>query len=136
LILLQLFERQVTEDGDLSTREWADDRSPLREGEKDADTDDYLPIPRAKPVRKGKHPVYGTVYHLSDDEDDEVLLLDPIDAIPISWSPPCVPAKIDAADTSRKRAEAPGSDAPPAKRSKKTSAKPSRLKTNLPTEKG
>ena len=88
---------------------WGRDRSPLREGKEDADTDDYLPIPRAKPIRKGKQSI---VYNISDDEDDDCRILNPIDAIPISWSPPRVPAKPDAQGTSRKRDDASGSDAP------------------------
>ena len=132
MTLLQLFDRQITEDGDLSTKVWGPDRSPLHEGEEDADTDDYLPIPRAKPIRKGKQP---TIYNLSEDEDDDCWILDPIDAIPISWSQPCVPAKPDAQGTSRKRPDASGSDAPPAKRMKKTVSKPNRLKA-MPTTKG
>ena len=111
---------------------WGPDRSPLRDGEEDADTDDYLPIPRAKPIRKGKQP---TIYNISDDEDDDCWILNPIDAIPISWSPPRVPAKQDAQGTSRKRADASGSDAPQAKRMKKAAFKPNRLKP-MPTTKG
>ena len=102
----------------------------MREGEKDADTDDYLPIPRAKPIRKGKQ----TTIH-NEDEDDDCRIVDPIDATPISWLPPWVPAKEDIQGTSRKRADAPGSDAPKAKRIKKTGSKPNRLKP-MPTTKG
>ena len=102
----------------------------MREGEEDADTDDYLPIPRAKPIRKGKQ----TTTH-NEDEDDDGRIVDPIDATPISWLPPCVPAKEDIQGTSRKRADAPGSDAPKAKRIKKTGSKPNRLKP-MPTTKG
>ena len=86
MTLLQLFDRQSTEDGDFSIREWAPDLSPLHEDEKDPDTDDYLPIPRAKPIRKGKQPDHAPVYNISDDEDDDCRILDPIDAISISWS--------------------------------------------------
>ena len=111
---------------------WGPDRSPLREGEEDADTDDYLPIPRAKPIRKGKQ---SSIYNISDDEDDDCWILDPIDAIPISWSPSCVPAKQDAQGTSRKRDDASVSDAPEAKRMKKAAVKPTRLKL-MPTTKG
>ena len=111
---------------------WGADRSPLREGEEDADTDDYLPIPHAKPIRKGKQP---TIYNISDEENDDCWILDPIEAIPISWSPPCVPAKEDVQGTSRKRADASGSDAPQAKRMKKAASKPNRLKP-MPTTKG
>ena len=132
MTLLQLFDRQITEDGDLSTKVWGPDRSPLREGEEDLDTDDYLPIPRAKPIRKGKQ---STVCNISDDEDDDCRILDPINAIPISWSPPCVPAKEDTQETSRKRAEAPETDAPKAKRTKKSGDKPKRVKP-MPTTKG
>ena len=132
MTLLQLFDRQITEDGDLSTKVWGPDRSPLREGEEDADTDDYLPIPRAKHIRKGKQ---STVYNISEDEDDDCWILDPIDAILISWSQPCVLAKQDAQGTSRKHEDASGSDAPPAKRVKKTVSKPNRLKA-MPTTKG
>ena len=111
---------------------WGPDRSPLREGEEDADTDDYLPIPRAKPVRKGKQ---STIHNISDEEDDDCRILDPIDAIPISWSPPCVPAKQDAEGTSRKHSDAPGSDSPKAKRIKKSGSKLNRVKP-MPTTKG
>jgi hypothetical protein len=131
LTLLQLFERQVTEDGDLSTKVWAKDRSPLREGQEDPDTDDYLPIPRARPVRKGKQLI---THSISDKEDEDCCILAPINAIPISWLPPCVPAKDDEG-TSRKRAEASESDAPQAKRRKKAGSKPNRLKP-MPTTKG
>ena len=132
MTLLQLFDRQITEDGDLSTKVWGPDRSPLREGEEDADTDDYLPIPRAKPIRKCKQP---TIYNISEDEDDDFWILHPIDDIMISWSQPCVPAKPDAQGTSRKRPDASETDAPPAKRIKKTASKPNRLKA-MPTTKG
>ena len=129
MTLLQLFDRQISEDGDLSTKVWARDHSPLREGE---DTDDYLPIPRAKPIRKGKQP---TIHKLSEDEDDDCWILDPIDSIKISWSQPCVPAKPDAQGSSRKCPDASGSDAPPAKRIKKAAIKANRLKA-MPTTKG
>ena len=102
----------------------------MREGEEDADTDDYLPIPRAKPIRKGKQ----TTIH-NEDEDDDGRIVDPIDATPISWLPPCVPAKEDIQGTSRKRADAPGSDSPKAKRIKKSGSKLNRVKP-MPTTKG
>jgi hypothetical protein len=130
---LQLFDRQLTEDGDLSTKAWTPDLSPPREGEEDPDTDDYLPIPRAKPVRKGKQ---SNIHHISDEEDEDCCLLEPIDAIPISWKPPpCVPAKQDAEGSSRKRTDAPGSDSPKAKRIKKSGSKLNRAKP-MPTTKG
>jgi hypothetical protein len=125
-----LFDRQVTEDGDLSSKVWAKDRSPLREGQEDPDTDDYLPIPRARPIRKGKQPTLCT-----EDEDDDCRISDPIEAIPISMFAPRVPAKKDGQGTSRKRAEASESDAPQAKRRKKAGSKPNRLKP-MPTTKG
>ena len=103
----------------------------MREGEEDADTDDYLPIPRAKPIRKGKQ----TTIH-NEDEDDDGRIVDPIDATPISWlPPPCVPAKQDTEEASRKRAEAPETDAPQTKRRKKSGDKPSRVKP-MPTTQG
>ena len=107
----------------------------MRDGEEDPDNDDYLSIPHAKPIRKGKQPDHAPVYNISDDEEDDCRILDPIHAIPISWSPPCVPVKTDAATTSRKRAGASGSDAPPPKKPKQVVAKPSRLK-NMMTTKG
>ena len=127
-----MFGRQLTEDGDLSTKEWLPDLSPPREGEEDPDTDDYLPIPRARPVRKGKQ---STIHNISDEEDEDCCILEPINAIPISWKPPYVPAKDDTQETSRKRSEAPGTDAPQAKRVKKAGIKPSRTK-QMPTTKG
>ena len=133
LTFLQLFDRQPAEDGDLSTKGWEPDRSPPPEGEEDPDTDDYLPIPRARPVRKGKQP---TSHHISDEEDEDCCLLEPINAIPISWSPPpCVPAKDDTQETSRKRAEAPETNAPQTKRRKKSGDKPNRTKP-MPTTQG
>ena len=131
MTFLQLFDRQVTEDGDLSSKVWAKDRSPLREGQEDPDTDDYLPIPRARPVRKGKQP---TIHNNSDKDDEDCCILDPINAIPISWLPPCVPAKEDEG-TSRKRTETSETDAPKAKRIKKSGLKLNRVKP-MPTTKG
>ena len=52
LSVLQLFERQAIEDGDLTTRVWAADLSPPPEDEEDPDDDDNIPIPRVK--SKGK----------------------------------------------------------------------------------
>ena len=52
--VLQLFERQAIEDGDLTTRVWAEDHSPAPEDEEDPDDDDNIPIPRVK--SKGKDP--------------------------------------------------------------------------------
>ena len=127
-----MFEHQAIKDGDLSTRVWALDRSPPPEGEEDPDDDDNLPIPRA--TRKGKEPDHIPVYQVSDDEDDDCRILDPIDAIPISWASHCVPAKTDAG-TSRKRTGESGSDNPPAKKPKKARIKPSRVK-NMTTAKG
>ena len=53
-LVLQLFERQAIEDGDLTTRVWAEDRSPAPEDEEDPDDDDNIPIPHVK--SKGKDP--------------------------------------------------------------------------------
>ena len=130
-----MFERQAIEDGDLTTQVWAPDRSLVHEGEEDPDNDDYLLIPRAKPIHKGKQPDHTPFYDISNDEEDDCRILDPIDAIPISWSPSCVRVKTDAATTSRKRAGESGSDAPPPKKPKQVTDKPIRLK-NMPTTKG
>ena len=130
MTLLQLFDRQISEDGDLSDKVWAPDCRPLREGEEDPDTDDHLPIPRAKPIRKGKQPTLCT-----EDEDDGCRILDPIEAIPISMFAPRVPAKMDGQGTSQKRDDASGSDVPQAKRMKKAGSKSNRLKP-MPTTKG
>jgi len=92
-----------------------------------------LPIPRAKPVRKGKQ---SNTHNLSDEEDEDCCILEPINAIPISWlPPPYVPAKDDTQETSRKRAEAPETNAPQTKRRKKSGDKPNRVKP-MPTTKG
>ena len=71
---------------------------------------------------------------MSDDEDDDCQILDPIDAIPISWSAPPATANPGAQGTSRKRAGASGSAAPPAKKAKKVVTK--RKAKVLPTGKG
>ena len=84
MTLTQLFDRQLTKDGDLSIREWAPDRSPLREDKEDPDMDDHLPIPHAMPIRKGKQPDHAPIYNISDNEDDDCRIVDPIDVIPIS----------------------------------------------------
>ena len=134
--VLQLFDRQLTEDSDLLNRVWAPDRSPAPEGEADPDDDDNIPIPRAN--RKGKDSDYTPVFRVSDDEDDDdCQILEPLDATPISWAPPSVPAKTDAgAGTSKKRMAESESDQPQAsKRSKKVTKKPTRVK-NMPTTKG
>ena len=86
-MFLQLFECQAIKDGDLSTWVWSPDRSPVREGEEDPDNKDYLPIPRAKTIRKGKQLDHAPVYNVSDDEEGDCQSLDPIDTIPISLSP-------------------------------------------------
>ena len=104
----------------------------MPEGEEDPDDDDNLPIPRAN--CKGKEPDHIPVFQVSDDEDDDCRILDPIDAIRISWASPFVPAKTDA-DTSRKRTSESGSDNPPAKKTKKAGIKPSRVK-KMPTAQG
>ena len=134
--VLQLFDRQLTEYGDLTTRVWAQDRSPAPAGEADLDDDDNIPIPRAN--CKGKDSDYTPVFRVSDDEDDDdCQILEPLDATPISWAPPSVPAKTDAgAGTSKKQTAESKSDQPQAsKRSKKVTKKPACVK-NMPTTKG
>ena len=135
-MILQLFERQVTEDGDLTIRVWADDRSPPPDSEDDPDDDDNIPIPCIKP--KGKDSDTSPVARISDDEeDDDCYILDLLDPIPISWAPASVPAKTDArAGASRKRATESEEDlAQPSKRAKKVTKKPSRIK-QMPTSMG
>ena len=129
----QLFDRQLIEDGNLSTRVWAQDRSPAPEGEVDPDDDDNLPIPRA--TRKGKDSDHTPVFRVSDDEDDDCRILDPLVPIMISWAPPSVPAKTDAGPSKKRAAESESDQPPVVKRSKKTVKKPSRVK-NMPTTKG
>ena len=132
--VLQLFDRQLAEDGDLLTQVWAPDWSPALEGEADPDDDDNIPIPHA--TRKGKDSDYTSVFRVSDDEDDDdCQILDLLDPTPISWAPPSVLAKTDAG-TSKKRAAESESDQPPVtKRSNKVSKKPARVR-NMPTTKG
>ena len=113
----QLFDRQLIKDGDLSTQDWAQDRSPAPEGEVDLNNDNNLPIPRA--TRKGKDSDHILVFRVSGNEDDDCRILDPLEPIPISWAPPSIPAKTDAGP-SKKRATESESDQPPVvKRSKK-----------------
>ena len=133
-LVLQLFDRQLAEDGNLLTQVWALDRSLAPEGETDPDDDDNIPIPRAN--RKGKDLDYTPVFRVSDDEDDDdCQILDLLDPTPISWAPPSVPAKTDAG-TSKKRTAESESDQPPAtKRSKKVSKKPAHVR-NMPVTKG
>ena len=135
-LALQLFERQLIEDGNLTTRVWAQDRSPAPAGEEDPDDDDNIPIPRVN--RKGKDSDYIPVFRVSDDEeDDDCRIIEPLDPIPISWAPASVPAKTDAgAGTSKKRTAESESDQPQAsKRSKRVAKKPSRIK-KMPTTQG
>ena len=136
LLILQLFERQVLEDGDLTTRVWAEDRSPPPNNEDDPDDDDNIPIPRIKP--KGKDSDNSSAVRNSDDEEsDDCYVLDPLDPTPISWAPASVPAKTDAgAGGSRKRAtESEDDQAQPSKRMKRVVKKPARVK-NMPTSVG
>ena len=65
--------------------------------------DDNLPIPRA--TRKGKDSDHTPVFRVSDDEDDDCRILDPLDPIPISWAPPYVPDKTDAGPSKKRAAE-------------------------------
>ena len=98
----------------------------------DPDDDDNLPIPWAP--RKGKDSDYTPIFRVSDDEDDDCRILDPLDPSPISWAPPSVLAKTDAGP-SKKRAAESGSDDPPVKKPKQTVKKPVRVK-KMPTTKG
>ena len=136
LSILQLFERQVIEDGDLATRVWAADFDLAPEDEEDPDDDDNIPIPRVKP--KGKDSDYTSIVCTSDyEEDDDCHILDLLDPIPISWAPASVPAKTDArAGASRKRAtESETEEAQTSKRTKRVTKKPLRIK-KMPTTQG
>ena len=93
-----------------------------------------MPVPRAKASTSGKPSARVFVQDLSDDEDDDCQILDPIDAIPISWYAPRAAANPGAQGTSRKRSVASGSAAPPAKKAKKVVSK--RKAKALPTSKG
>ena len=131
-----MFERQVIEDGDLSTRVWAEDFSPAPEDEEDPDDDDNIPIPRVK--SKGKDSDHIPVVRVSDDEeDDDCHILEPLDPMPISWAPASVPAKMDAgAGASRKQTTESEADQPQtSKRAKRVVKKPSRVK-KMPTTQG
>ena len=124
--VLQLFECQAIEAGDLTTRIWAEDLSPSPENEDNPDDDDNIPIPRVK--SKGKESDHIPVVRVSDDkEDDDCRILEPIDPMPISWAPASVLGKTDAgAGTSKKRTAESESEAPQAsKRSKRVSKKSS-----------
>ena len=134
---MQLFERQVEEDGILATREWAPNRSPPPEDARDSDNDDNIPIPRVKPL--GKDSDSSSSSENSDEDEKDCYILDPLDPTPFSWAPASVPAKTGAgAGGTRKRT--PESDeeeaAPPPKKVKKVVKKPfSRLKA-MPTSDG
>ena len=93
-----------------------------------------MPVPRAKASTSGKPSARVFVQDLSDDEDDDCQILDPIDAIPISWYAPRAAANPGAQGTSRKHSVASGSAAPPAKKAKKVVTK--RKSKALPTSKG
>ena len=93
-----------------------------------------MPVPRAKASTSGKPSARVFVQDLSDDEDDDCQILDPIDAIPISWSAPPATANPGAQGTSRKRSVASGSAAPPAKKAKQVVSK--RKAKVIPTSKG
>ena len=131
----QLFERQVIEDGDLTTRVWAADLDPAPEGEEDPDDDDNIPIPRVKP--RGKDSDYTSVVRISDEEDDDCHILELLDPMPISWAPASVLAKTDAgAGASRKwTTESETEEAQTSKRTKRVTKKPSRIK-KMPTSHG
>ena len=134
MLFLQLFTRQATEDGDLKTRKWTKDRHARPEETEDPDNEDYVPVPRAKAPTPGKPSARVFVQDSSDDEDDDCRILDPIDAIPISWYAPRATANPGASGTSRKRSGAAGSAAPQAKKPKVGVAK--RKGKVLPTSQG
>ena len=129
---LQIFERQIDEDGDLETREWAENLEPAPEGESDPDDDDNIPIPRVKPP--GKDSDSSSASGDSDDDDLDCYILDPLDPTPLSWASATVPAK---ASGSRKRASESEEEPPqPPKKVKRVVKKPaSRLKA-MPTSDG
>ena len=131
----QLFERQAIEDGDLTTRVWAENLSPPPEDEEDPDGDDNIPISRVK--SKGKDSDHIPVVRvLDDEEDDDCRILEPLDPMPISWAPVSVPAKTDAgAGVSKKRTAKSGSEQPPTTKRTKKVVKRNRVK-NMPTVKG
>ena len=128
----QLFECQIDEDGDLETREWAENLEPAPEGESDPDDDDNIPIPRVKP--SGKDSDSFSASGDSDDDDLDCYILDPLDPTLISWASATVPAK---ASGSRKRASESEEEPPqPPKKVKRVVKKPaSRLKP-MPTSEG
>ena len=131
----QLFERQVDEDGDLTTREWAADFDPAPAGEDDPDDDDNIPIPRVKPPGKDSDDCT-TVRNSDDEESDDCYILDPIDPSPISWAPASVPAKTGAgAGGSRKRASESEEEPAPAPKKPKRAISKSHLKA-MPTSAG
>lgn len=134
MLSLQLFLRQAGEDEDLTTKKWTKDRKARPEETEDPDNEDYMPVPRAKAPTPGKPSARVFAQDSSDDEDDDCRILDPIDAIPISWYAPRATANPGQPGTSRKRSGASGSVAPPAKKPKQGVAK--RRGKVLPTSKG
>ena len=132
----QLFERQIDEDGDLETREWAANLEPAPVGESDPDDDDNIPIPRVKPP--GKDSDSSSASGDSDGDESDCYILDPLDPTPISWAPASVPGKTGAgAGGSRKRASESEEEAAPAPKKVKRAVKKttSRLKP-MPTSEG
>jgi hypothetical protein len=134
LLFLQVFLRQETEDGNLATRKWTKDRRARPEETEDPDNEDYMPIPRPKASTSGKKSARVFVQDLSAVEDDDCRILDPIDAVPISWCAPYATVNPGAQGVSRKRPGASGSVAPPAKKPKLSAAK--RRGPAMPTSKG
>ena len=129
---LQIFERQIDEDGDLETREWAENLEPAPEGESDPDDDDNIPIPRVKPP--GKDSDSSSASGDSDDDDLDCYILDPLDPTPLSSASATVPAKTSG---SQKRTSESEEEPPqPPKKVKRVAKKPaSRLKA-MPTSDG
>ena len=131
----QLFKRQVDEDGDLATREWAANFDPAPAGEDDPDDDDNIPIPRVKPPGKDSDNLSASG-DSGDEESDDCYILDPIDPTPISWAPASILAKASTgAGGSRKRASESEEEPAPAPKKPKRAISKSRLKA-MPTSAG
>ena len=94
--MLQRFLCQQVKDGDDPSANWgADLLAPTAEDE-DLDDEDNLPIPDGKQPAKtrasssGKKPIQvsSSIRDWSEDDDDDCRILDPIDAVPVSYAYP------------------------------------------------
>ena len=116
---LQRFLRQQAEDGDDPSANWGADLPILATEAEDPDDEDNLPIPDAKQPASaktraspsGKKPVRASpsIRDWSEDDDDDCRILDPIDAVLVSYAYPLPsgPANLAGQDKkSRKRAGA------------------------------